>query len=656
MTIRSGDIKFLASKVMTDDPEGGGGPVGTVIPDGASNAMFQDITEFDRAGGAVSIRQAFLAVQTPDREVFMDANLIVSMPPNDANVSVTLAKCSLFARRTDIANTIENYLIQGPEWSGFLLENHVVGQRSIQLFQRPGTPTPPIGRTLVLIFDEGLPTERKQYVRVTRVAVEPRMFTYSVSGSYQDYAADVVTCDISDALRFAFPGSPPDRLYARDPVKTVLRDTTVADAATYYGAAPLASAAVLGDSGVLVGTVYSQLVPSARTETTALDQRPAAARSITLADTPRQVTVPVAAHTQRIKIGQENRGFSFVALLKPLPEPRTIVISYMALGNWYTLSDDGAGAFEGSGAGQVLYATGSLSFTLPSLPDADSAIIIQWGEKSAFANRSGQAGFRAPEYALKLDHAGIVPTSITIDWLSGGVLKTATAGATGALSGDASGEVNYASGDLFIRPAAMPDAGAEFNITYDWATLTTKSVAATADAGGYATIALDTVPAAGSVTVEWATVRNLSNTGGGSASGTASAKSESTSASITVTAPVYYPGSPGVPSAPGTTPPVPGTNAPPPAPPVSLTRVPFNGDSGAVPYMAEGGVRTSTGKRVFIAVQATFVPEGGYYAVPDSTGVAWSETEFNTTRAKTISGVTYRRWGADDQARAAEGA
>src|SRR5574343_22454 len=110
----------------------------------------------------------------------------------------------MFAKRTEIANAIENYLIQGPEWGGYLMQNHVAGQRSIQLFQRPGTPTPPIGRTLVLISDEGDPAEKSQYVRITRVEVETRTFTYSSSGGFVDYQADVVVCDLTDALRHPF--------------------------------------------------------------------------------------------------------------------------------------------------------------------------------------------------------------------------------------------------------------------------------------------------------------------------------------------------------------------------------------------------------------------------------------------------------------------
>jgi len=84
----------------------------------------------------------------------------------------------------------------------------------------------------------------------------------------------VVTCDLSDALREGFPGSPASYLYTRESGKSVVRDTTVADAATYYGAVPLSAAATLGDIKAKVLGIYSQLVPSARTETTALDQKP----------------------------------------------------------------------------------------------------------------------------------------------------------------------------------------------------------------------------------------------------------------------------------------------------------------------------------------------------------------------------------------------
>jgi hypothetical protein len=631
MAILTGDINLLASKIMEDVPNGGGGPTGTVIPDGVSNAVFGDVTERQRAGGGVSIRQVFLAVKTPDTAAYMDPTIIVSRPPNDPNVSITLAKCSMFAERTEIANSIENYLIQASEWSGYLLENHVVGQRSIQLFQRPGTAAPTIGRTLVLIQNEGLAGQKLQYVRVTRTETTTATFTGLFNGSNVDFAADVVQCDLTDALRIPLTGSPPSRLFSRQAGRAVVRDTTVADAAQYFGSSPTTLAAALGDSTMRVASVYTQLVPSDRSEVTALNQRPAAVRQLQLATAPREINIGAAAHAYRIKIGQENRGFSFVQILKPFPAPNSVAVSWMALGTWYTLTDDGAGNLTGTGVGTVDYATGNIAITLTALPDVGSAIIFQWGEKSAFVNRSGSVSFRAPEYALKLDHAGIVPGTLTLGWTSGNVARTATDNGTGLLTGAAVGEINYASGDLFIRPTQMLDAGGEFQIGYQHATIITKNATVTPDVGGFASIVLDTVPAAGSVTVSWITVREVSNTGGASAGGTASAK-ETTGNTSTVMG-----------RNPDFTPPV----APPAAQtPVSITRVAVgNSTKAAAPHMAPAGTRAANGDNVFIRVSATYDPvQGWYYPVPDAAGVSWTEEEINTgTRA--IGGITYNKWG-----------
>ena len=622
MAILAGDIKLVESQVMDDVPEGGGGPTGTVIPYGGSNAVFGDVTETARAGGNVSIRQVHMGVLTPTTDALMGANVILSRLPTDPNVSVSLAKCNLFARRSEIAQAVANYLIQSVVWNGALLEDHVAGQKSIQIFHRPGTAVPDIGRTLVLSYQAGTSGERIQYVRVTRSETTRRTFTYSSGGSFVDFDADVTKLDLSDSLRFNFPGSAPNREFANQAGKTIVRDTTVADAAEYYGAAPLAVAAALGDQSVKVASIYTQLVPNSRTETISLDQRPAAQRTLTLATSPRKITVGSAPHTTRLKVGQENRGFSWVNILKPFPAPNTIVISYMALGVWYTVTDDGAGALTGAGAGTVNYANGTIALTVPALPDVGSAIIFNWGEKSAFTNRTGQAGFRAPEYALQLDHAGIKPGTLTIQWTSGAVLRTATDNGTGALVGGAAvGEINYASGDLFIRPLHMPDAGAQFAIDYQWATITTKSVTVSPDAGGFANIVLDTVPAAGSVTVQWTTVRNVSTSSGASASGTASAKE---AGSITtykwIKDPNYQP-------------------------PVAITRVPIIGTDIYQPYMAQGGTRVLTGETVYIQVQAEFAPTGYFYPVPDATGVTWSELDYVNEQRKTIGGISYYRWG-----------
>ncbi|WOI47691.1 hypothetical protein [Acidovorax sp. BLS4] len=526
MPIQDGDINILASRVMADVPEGGGGPTGTAIPWGGSNNVFPDVTETDRAGGNVSIRQLHVGVLTPNTDTYMGGNVVLSQLPTDAQVSVTLAKCGLFARRTQIAAAIAAYLIEGTQWAGYLLEDHVAGMRSIQILHRKGTPAPDIGRTLVLGYQVGTSQERLQYVRVTRTETEIRTFTHTASGGFVDYEAAVTKVDLTDALRFAFPGSPPSRDYSAAVNKTVIRDTTVADAAEYYGASPLADPSALGDSVIRVQSIYTQLVPSSRTETTALDQRPAAERSIVLALAPRRVEVAVAAHTRRIRINQSNRGFSFVALLKPLPSPGTVIVSYRALGNWYTLTDDGTGVLTGAGSGRVIYTTGSIDMTLQAMPDDASSIIIQWGEQVAYTDRSGQgAQIRAPEVAWQLSRRGTTPGSVTVHWTSGGVVRTATDNGTGKFTGDAVGEIDYPSSSIFFRPSFMIDPGGQYAVTSDAGAVVEEVLAAPVlDAAGQATIVLAQQPVAGSLAIEWITAQEVSTTSGTTLTETGAAK------------------------------------------------------------------------------------------------------------------------------------
>lgn len=53
---------------------------GNVIEWGKSNQIFDDITRVARAGGQVSIRQNFCAVQTGTTDPLMDAYVIIEQP------------------------------------------------------------------------------------------------------------------------------------------------------------------------------------------------------------------------------------------------------------------------------------------------------------------------------------------------------------------------------------------------------------------------------------------------------------------------------------------------------------------------------------------------------------------------------------------------
>ena len=265
MPIKQGDLQLLASRVMDDVPEGGAGPSAIVIEDGKSNAIMPDISESDRARGRVNMRQMHLAVRTDDTDVYMGANIIVAEPPSDSNVSITLFSTDgVYDTRAQAQARLEAYLNKGAEWSAFLYENHIKGQRQIQMFQRPGAELPLPGKTLVLVQNEGLPNELVQYVRAIRVSSVERMFTFDTD---KDYKAVIVTMELSDPLRSDFTGTSANRQFSRAANSAKLRDTVVADAASYVGCTPLKQAVGLGSFTAVAKSIYAQLVPSSQSET-----------------------------------------------------------------------------------------------------------------------------------------------------------------------------------------------------------------------------------------------------------------------------------------------------------------------------------------------------------------------------------------------------
>ena len=265
MPILQGDIQLLASRVMDDVPEGGGGPSATVIEDGEENAIVPDISEMDRATGRANMRQLHVTVRTDDRDTYQGSNVIVARPPVDPNVSITLFSTGgVYDTRAQAQARLEAYLNKGAEWAGYLYENHIKGQKVMQIFQRPGSELPAVGKTLVLVGNEGLSNEYEQYVRVIRATSIERTFTYD---NDKDFKAMVVTLELSDALRYDFVGSSAGRAFTRLATAARVRDTLVADAGNYVGVTPLQKAVALGDFTIIAKTIMTQIVPSAQSET-----------------------------------------------------------------------------------------------------------------------------------------------------------------------------------------------------------------------------------------------------------------------------------------------------------------------------------------------------------------------------------------------------
>lgn len=452
MPIQSGDVKLNKSANMTDTPEGGGAPTGVEIADGVSNAIFPDISELDRAGGRVSLRKVFPSIKTDDRDTYFGANIIVAEPPKDPLVSVTLfSSGNVFDTRVQASSRIESYLNKGPEWAGFLYENHIAGQRVIQLFQRVSDVLPNVGQTLCLVQNEGLSTQVEQYVRATAVSSVTRTFTY---GEAQDYQAVVVTVDISDALRSDFAGSPASRSFTRLANATKTRDTVVADAGTYVGVSPLVATAALGDFTVSAQSMFTQLVPSAQSETPISDIRMnglSAALVATGASLTRTLTLGFTT-TQSMHVGG------------PI-YPGSLSITRSGV----TLTDSG-GRLVNAGAqvGTVDYDNGIVMLTVDVFGTNSGSHDVVFTPAALPDMVSEQSVLpitiegRSLSYAFTLGTPPL-PRTTNIAYLAQGRWYVLRDDGSGRLTGnDAShgaGTVNYTTGSVVVTLGALPDVG-----------------------------------------------------------------------------------------------------------------------------------------------------------------------------------------------------
>lgn len=507
MAIQEQNIVFLQSQVMDDVPEGGGAAVNVPVVDGQANNVFDDISDLDRAYGRFNLRKLFLAVRSLDTDKYGGAKIAITELPQDPAVSYTLfTRHDPFDTRAQAADRVTNYLVKSSAWNGVMFGNHLTGMRTLQILQPAGSRIPPVGKTLCIVQNEGLATEREQYVRLVAVEYETRSFEELVGNELRTYQRIVVTCTLSDPLRHDYAGHEAAYKWQYSFAgRAMIRDTFVADAASYYGTVRLRDDAEIGDYTIRAASVYAQLVPSAETEVPHVDQPLLPSVSSLLSAGVRTVEVSQQAHTMAINVTVENRRATWIHTLNVAPMPGTITISFMALGNWYDLRDDGAGAIAGDdpsvGSGTIDYDTGTVAITLGVLPDANSMIVITWGSPAHYDQRTGAGVASAPTFRLTTEHA-IQPGSLTITW-DDGEPREATVSEDGIISGDATGSVRHASREIIMTPSVIPPPGTEFELAYQRFSAVDEALDVALD-GDAATFTLGTTPVKPrSVVIKW---------------------------------------------------------------------------------------------------------------------------------------------------------
>lgn len=228
------------------------------------------------------------------------------------------------------------------------------------------------------------------------------------------------------------------------------------------------------------------------------------------------VTVDGPAHTKQTPITLGNRGTVYVETLRPVPSPGTLIVDFRALGKWYRLRDDGSGQLFGNqpseGTGSVDYVTGAVIVTLGALPDVDSSVLYAWGTPAHYDIRTA-ATIELPAWTHQCAHQSIEPGSVVVTWEVSGVTKTAAADAAGVFSGDGTGRVNHALGQLFLRPTSLPDPGTTPLVTYDAGGLVVEDFTPSVDGNGFVQVTVAGAPIAPkSLVVEFETIREKTET------------------------------------------------------------------------------------------------------------------------------------------------
>jgi hypothetical protein len=118
MAITPDDIRLFRSARPTDFDDGGGRMSSVVIVDGLDNNLFDDITDFDRIAGRVSLRKIFGQVLSENDDAFLSAYAFLDTAPTDAASDACLfAVGGLTTERLDAVESLEaTYARAGQGW------------------------------------------------------------------------------------------------------------------------------------------------------------------------------------------------------------------------------------------------------------------------------------------------------------------------------------------------------------------------------------------------------------------------------------------------------------------------------------------------------------------------------------------------------------
>jgi hypothetical protein len=466
MAITVETLKFFQSERMTDFEDGGGLMTATEIVSGASNQIFDDLSDVDFAAGDVSLRKIYAAVTSSDTDKYLDAGVVLAARPTNSNVSVLLTSTgSYFDERDAIQDYLESYLVRGPRYAAWLYGTQMVGSRVLLLFGRVADDPPAVNTTLVLVefTDINQTTESySQYVRIARVVENSvQTFTRTEGTSVITYQRRIMVVELTEDLRATYHGA---EVQQSDAISTLaaIYGVVVADAVRYFGARPLVAEATQGDLTVYADGIYERIVPVAQTETPYLDYNAASERTL---------VYPGSASTLAFSIADAfSPNFAFSVGRAVVPGSLSITIS------GGTLVDDGGDVLSGSTAvATINYSTGLITFASSS-PTYLGTKTVTFQPAAAFVRPTNSAGLPIEEstrYRVYVTNLKPIPQrgTLVVDYLSQGNWYRLSDAGNGILAGAAesygTGTVNFSTGSVSLTLGALPDVYS--TIIFQWA-------------------------------------------------------------------------------------------------------------------------------------------------------------------------------------------
>lgn len=496
MAIETKNLVIYGAQRQTDTEDGGGQYNGVIIQDGQSNNLFDDVSELDRTMGNVSMRKIFPAVNTSDTDKLMGSVAFIAQNPSDNAVSASLFSTADWTdKRSSAQNRVENYLAKGGQGTGTLLDTAYKGMKQFQTASFTSEDAYSTGTTLVLVQNEGKANELSQFVRIT--AVSTRTAKMVIDQKEIEYR--LTTYSISEALLYDFTGLSARRWYAGDTSVTILRETIVADTGKYYAATGMSENVAIGQTVVNANSIYTQLIPSAQSETPLIDVK-ASGEDSTL----------IAANSQTIAVSSNvtiSPSQNYYVGSPIFPNS----LSFSLFGT--QISDKGGDLVNSSGTsvGTVDYANGMIKWATTA--GSGNANIAFNFIPAAAPTRSQEtllitvtAENRSSNWTRTL---APIPSagSLKVSYVSQGKVYTLRDNGNGVLQGASplfgSGTVSYDTGTVLLTCGSLPDVNSGILLTWGQ-NLHLYSRADMPISKAYVSIGFDTdVIVPGSLTVTW---------------------------------------------------------------------------------------------------------------------------------------------------------